>query len=59
MGSVDGGAEGIHEGEPCADLDALWVVEFEPGSSNVWVGESLVTIFVTHQWAVLVFCLLS
>jgi hypothetical protein len=55
---VDGGVEGIHEGEPCADLDALWVVEFEPGSS-VWVGESLLTIFVTHQWAALVFCLSS
>lgn len=58
---MDGGVQGIHEGEPCADLGALWGVEFEPGSSNVWVGvrESLLMILVTHQWAALVLCLLS
>ena len=36
-----GGVQGIHDGEPCADLDALFgSVEFEPGSSNVRVGFS-------------------
>ena len=54
---MDGGVEGIHEGEPCADLDALWVAEFEPASSNVWVRES--SHDFGHRWTALVFCLLS
>jgi hypothetical protein len=59
MGSVDGrGVEGIHEGEPCADLDSLGLWNSSQAAQMfVWVRES--SCGFDHQCEALAFCLLS
>lgn len=44
MGSVDGEADGIHEGEPVADLNALGLLNSGLGA-DAWVRGSLLVIF--------------